>query len=155
MLRLLLVNGPNLNLLGTREPGIYGSQTLADAVSLASATGATLGVEVLDVQSNHEGVLIDAIQGAPSAGVSGVVINGGGLSHTSVALADALAGVALPWVEVHVSNVFARESFRHHSYLSAGAVAVISGCGIAGYGFAVETLVARLVMGVDADGCGG
>jgi 3-dehydroquinate dehydratase-2 len=141
--RLLLVNGPNLNLLGVREPAVYGSDTLADVEKLVTDRAAELGFEVQAVQSNHEGVLIDAIHEARTT-CAGIVVNPGGLSHTSVALRDALSGVALPVVEVHLSNIHAREEFRHHSYVSAVARAVVCGAGIHGYTFAVEQL-ARFV----------
>ncbi|RYJ02278.1 MAG: 3-dehydroquinate dehydratase [Actinomycetales bacterium] len=122
--RLLLVNGPNLNLLGTREPEVYGSQTLADVEALVTATAAEHDLEVRSVQSNHEGVLIDAIHAARTDCL-GIVINPGGLTHTSVVLRDALTGVALPFAEVHISDVHAREEFRHHSYLSDVATTVV------------------------------
>lgn len=138
--RLLLVNGPNLNLLGTREPDVYGSQTLADVEELVAATAARHGLEVRSVQSNHEGVLIDAIHAARTDCV-GVVINPGGLTHTSVVLRDALTAVALPFAEVHVSDVHAREEFRHFSYLSDVAAVVVVGQGVPGYAQAVEELV--------------
>ena len=140
---LLLLNGPNLNLLGTREPEVYGSSTLADVVALVETTAAELGFTVDALQSNHEGVLIDAIHDARES-ASGIVINPGGLTHTSVALRDALTGVALPFAEVHVSDIHARESFRHHSYLSDVASVVVVGEGVAGYGRAVRELAALL-----------
>lgn len=143
MKRILLVNGPNLNLLGTREPEIYGSDTLDDIVRLAERVAQEYALEVRAVQSNHEGVLIDAIHEARHD-CGGIVINPGGFTHTSVALRDALAGVALPFAEVHVSNVFAREEFRHHSYLSPLAEFVITGAGIQGYDFAVRRMAALL-----------
>jgi 3-dehydroquinate dehydratase II len=114
--RLLLLNGPNLNLLGTREPDVYGRETLADVEALVSRTAAASGFEVRALQSNHEGVLIDAIHAARED-CAGIVINPGGLTHTSVSLRDALSGVALPVAEVHISDVYAREEFRHHSYI--------------------------------------
>jgi 3-dehydroquinate dehydratase II len=130
---LLILNGPNLNLLGTREPGIYGTTTLDDVEALA-----------LDAaESNHEGDLIDAIHGAPGL-ADGIIINPAAYSHTSVAIPDALSGVGLPVVEVHLSNIHRREEFRHHSYVSAVADAVICGAGIAGYKLAVDYLAARL-----------
>lgn len=141
--RLLLVNGPNLNLLGTREPTVYGSDTLADVERLATETAAAAGWEVRSVQSNHEGVLIDAIHAARSD-CAGIVINPGGLTHTSVALRDALSGVDLPVAEVHISNVHRREEFRHHSYVSGIADVVIAGAGINGYAYAVQQLIAVL-----------
>ncbi len=141
--RILLVNGPNLNLLGVREPGVYGSDTLEDVVALATETAAGLGFEVRAVQSNHEGVLIDAIHSARTD-CEAIVINPGAFTHTSIALRDALAGVALPVAEVHLSNVHAREEFRHHSYVSPIAAFVIAGAGIQGYEFAVHRLAAIL-----------
>ena len=141
--RLLLVNGPNLNLLGTREPEVYGSATLADVVALVERTADELGYEVRAVQSNHEGVLIDAVHDARDS-CAGIVINPGGLTHTSVALRDALTGVALPFAEVHVSDVHAREEFRHFSYLTDVAALTVVGEGVDGYARAVRELVARL-----------
>ena len=119
--RILLVNGPNLNLLGVREPAIYGHETLADVERLVTDAAASRGFEVTAVQSNHEGVLIDAIHEARLTAAA-IVINPGGLTHTSVVLRDALSGVALPVAEVHVSDVYAREAFRHHSYVHDVAV---------------------------------
>jgi len=139
--RILVVNGPNLNLLGTREPQVYGTDTLADAEALAAAVAGELGFEVRCVQSNHEGVLIDAIHAARED-CDAIVINPGAFTHTSVALRDALSGVALPFAEIHVSNVHAREPFRHHSYLSGIASCIIAGAGIQGYEFAVRRMVA-------------
>lgn len=141
--RLLLVNGPNLNLLGTREPAVYGHQTLDDVVALVERTADELDYAVRAVQSNHEGILIDAIHEARED-CAGIVINPGGLTHTSVVLRDALAGVALPFAEVHVSDVHAREEFRHFSYLSELATVVVSGEGVDGYARAVRDLIARL-----------
>ncbi|WP_116193507.1 type II 3-dehydroquinate dehydratase [Microbacterium trichothecenolyticum] len=138
--RLLLVNGPNLNLLGTREPEIYGTATLADVVRLATDAAARRGFEVRAVQSNHEGVLLDAIHDARQD-CAGIVINPGGLTHTSVVLRDALSGVGLPVAEVHISDVMAREDFRHHSYVADVAVVHVIGEGVPGY----ETAVARLI----------
>lgn len=136
---ILLVNGPNLNLLGTREPAIYGHDTLADVQALARDTAAAHHLEVKAVQSNHEGVLIDAIHEAQTQ-AAGIVINPGAFTHTSVAIADALAGVDLPVIEVHISNVHQREAFRHHSYVSPVASSIIIGGGINGYRLAVEQL---------------
>jgi 3-dehydroquinate dehydratase-2 len=130
--RLLLVNGPNLNLLGTREPALYGSETLDDVVELVMYTADEFGYAVRAVQSNHEGVLIDAIHAARTE-CGAIVINPAGLTHTSVALRDALAAVALPTVELHITNVHRREEFRHHSHISAVADAVIVGAGTHGY----------------------
>lgn len=141
--RLLLVNGPNLNLLGTREPEVYGKATLADVERITAEAAAALGFEVRALQSNHEGVLIDAIHDA-RADCAGIVINPGGLTHTSVALRDALTGVALPFAEVHISDVYAREEFRHHSYLHDVAAVRVIGRGVEGYADAVRELVAQL-----------
>jgi 3-dehydroquinate dehydratase-2 len=141
--RILLVNGPNLNLLGTREPDVYGTATLADVEELAAATAAEAGVEVRALQSNHEGVLIDAIHAAREDCI-GIVINPGGLTHTSVSLRDALTGVALPFAEVHISDVHAREEFRHHSYLHDVAAVRVIGEGVAGYATAVRQLLALI-----------
>ncbi|MFF2276481.1 type II 3-dehydroquinate dehydratase [Agromyces sp. NPDC058126] len=138
--RLLLVNGPNLNLLGTREPEIYGSQTLADVERLVADAASARGFDVRAVQSNHEGVLLDAIHAARLDCV-GIVINPGGLTHTSVVLRDALAGVDLPVAEVHISDVSQRESFRHHSYVADVAVVHVVGEGVAGYETAVRLLL--------------
>ena len=135
------MNGPNLNLLGTREPGIYGSSTLADVEALAAAAAAARGFELRAVQSNHEGVLLDAIHEARHD-CAGIVINPGGLTHTSVVLRDALAGVALPVAEVHISDVTAREEFRHHSYVADVAIVHVVGEGVQGYATAIERLVA-------------
>lgn len=145
MMRLLILNGPNLNLLGTREPHLYGSATLADAVEGARSAAAEQGFEIEAVQSNHEGVLIDAVHEA-GLSCSGIVINPGGLTHTSVALRDALAGVDLPVAEVHVTNIHRREPFRHHSYVSGIAEVVIAGAGVRGYEYAVRAL-ADLIRG--------
>jgi 3-dehydroquinate dehydratase II len=142
--KLLLVNGPNLNLLGTREPEVYGSTTLVDIEHAATAQATAAGATIACFQSNHEGALIDRIQAARTEGVDAIVINPGGLTHTSVALRDALAGVAIPFVEVHISNIHKRESFRHHSYLSAIAVGVICGLGVDGYHSAIEFALKKL-----------
>lgn len=141
--RLLLVNGPNLNLLGTREPGIYGSATLADVERIATEAAVAAGFELRAVQSNHEGVLIDAIHAARED-CAGIVINPGGLTHTSVSLRDALTGVGLPFAEVHISDVYAREDFRHHSYLHDVAAVRVIGRGVDGYADAVRELAALL-----------
>ena len=138
-----MLNGPNLNLLGTREPGVYGSDTLADVEQLVADTAAASGWEVRTLQSNHEGALIDTIHEA-RLDCAGIVINPGGLTHTSVALRDALSGVALPVAEVHISNVHRREEFRHHSYVSGIAEVVIAGAGINGYRYAVQQLISLL-----------
>jgi 3-dehydroquinate dehydratase-2 len=137
--RLLVLNGPNLNLLGTREPQVYGTATLADVEKLASEAATAHGWSAECVQSNHEGALIDAVHAARDT-ADAIIINPGGYSHTSVALRDALSGVALPVVEVHITNIHKREQFRHHSYISGVADAVIAGAGITGYRLAVEYL---------------
>jgi 3-dehydroquinate dehydratase-2 len=138
--RLLLVNGPNLNLLGTREPEIYGSATLADVEELVRSTSGARGFDVRAVQSNHEGVLLDAIHEARTD-CAGIIINPGGLTHTSVVLRDALAGVSLPVAEVHISDVMKREEFRHHSYVADVAIVHVIGEGVPGYAKAVKLLV--------------
>ena len=139
--KLLLLNGPNLNLLGTREPAVYGATTLSDIEQAATAQAAAAGATLSCFQSNHEGALIDRIHAARNEGVDGIVINPGGLTHTSVALRDALAGVAIPFVEVHISNVHKREEFRHHSFLSGIAQGVICGLGADGYRFAIDFML--------------
>lgn len=144
MPKVLVINGPNLNLLGTREPHIYGSTTLADVENGLRAQGEALGVEVLCFQSNHEGALVDRIHAARGEGVGWILINAGAYTHTSVAIRDALAGVAIPFVEVHISNVHKREAFRHHSYLSDIAEAVMAGFGTQGYVLALQYIAARL-----------
>lgn len=141
--RLLLLNGPNLNLLGTRQPEVYGATTLSEIEASVSALAAELGFEVRAVQSNHEGVLIDAIHAA-RADCAGIIINPGAYSHTSVAIPDALTSVELPVAEVHLSNIHRREPFRHHSYVSAVAEMVIAGAGPAGYEYAVRYLAGKL-----------
>ena len=141
--RLLLLNGPNLNLLGTRQPEIYGATTLAKIEEMVTVAAAGHGFEVRAVQSNHEGVLIDAIHAA-RADCAGIVINPAAYSHTSVAIADALIAAELPVAEVHLSNVHKREKFRHHSYVSAVADMVIAGAGPLGYRLAVDYLADRL-----------
>lgn len=133
MKKILIINGPNLNLLGTREPQIYGSITLADIERDAAAKGREWGLDVVCYQSNSEGDLVSRIHAARGEGVEGIIINAGAYTHTSVAIRDALAGVAVPFVEVHISNVHKREPFRHHSYLSDQAVGVIVGLGVYGY----------------------
>lgn len=136
--KLLLLNGPNLNLLGTREPAVYGATTLADIEQAATTQVREAGAEIVCFQSNHEGALIDRIHAARQEGVDAIVINPGGLTHTSVALRDALAGVDIPFVEVHISNIYKREEFRHHSFLSAIALGTICGLGADGYRFAID-----------------
>lgn len=141
---ILLLNGPNLNLLGMREPEVYGSSTLADIERAAVAQATSAGAKLVCFQSNHEGALIDRIQAAKADGIDAIVINPGGLTHTSIALRDALAGVGIPFIEVHISNIHQREAFRHHSYLSSIAVGVICGLGIAGYQSAIDFALKNL-----------
>lgn len=136
-----VLNGPNLNLLGQRQPEVYGRDTLADIEELARRAAEAHGLEVRCVQSNHEGALIDAVHEMRTEAV-GFVVNAGAYTHTSIALRDALATISGPLVEVHLSNVHAREPFRAHSYLSAIAAAVIVGCGSQGYGFAIDRVAA-------------
>ncbi len=142
--KILVLNGPNLNLLGTREPAVYGHTTLADVEAQLTRQADELGAAIDFLQSNHEGVLIDRIHAARLDGTAFIVINPGGLTHTSVALRDALAGVAIPFVEVHISNVHKREAFRHHSYLSDVAEGVIAGLGTGGYSAALCFACERL-----------
>lgn len=141
---LLLINGPNLNLLGSREPEVYGATTLAEIEQAAVAQAQGMGATLTHYQSNHEGELIDRIHAARGEGVTAIVINPGGFTHTSVALRDALAGVAIPFVEVHISNIHKRESFRHHSYLSDVAAGVVCGFGVDGYRYAIEFALKQL-----------
>ena len=143
-MRLQVLHGPNLNLLGTREPEVYGTVTLAEIDESIRALAAELGVEVEIAQSNHEGALIDAVQ-ASAGEVSGYVVNAGGYTHTSVALRDALVASGHPFVEVHVSNVFGREPFRRESLLAGVAVGTVSGFGADSYTLAVRGLVRHLM----------
>lgn len=142
--RILVVHGPNLNLLGTREPEHYGRMTLADINLALARLAESVGVELEAFQSNHEGALIERIHAAREQGVRAIIINPAAYTHTSVALRDALAAVAIPFVEVHLSNVHARETFRHHSYFSDLAIGVICGLGHEGYRFALEYLLNRI-----------
>lgn len=143
-MKILVLHGPNLNLLGTREPEVYGSQTLADVDAALASLGRELGVEVVSFQSNHEGALIDRIHQARTEGIAGILINPGGFTHTSVALRDAVAGINLPTVEVHLSNIHARESFRHHSYIAPVAQAQIAGFGVDSYLLALRGILAKI-----------
>ena len=140
MHKVLLINGPNLNLLGSREPHVYGSTTLAELENGLRAQAQGLDLELECFQSNHEGAIVDRIHQARSDGVGFVIINPGAYTHTSIAIRDAFAGVDIPFVEVHISNVHRREAFRHHSYLSAVARAVMCGLGVQGYGLAIDAL---------------
>jgi 3-dehydroquinate dehydratase-2 len=147
-MHVLLLNGPNLNLLGQREPGLYGRTSLAAIEADLRGRAEGLGVQLDCFQSNHEGALVDRIHGAAGLDgqgrVDGILINAGAYTHTSVALRDALLGVAIPFVELHLSNVHAREGFRHHSYLVDRALGVVAGFGPASYGLALEGLVGHL-----------
>ncbi|MCL4799569.1 MAG: type II 3-dehydroquinate dehydratase [Burkholderiales bacterium] len=136
--RILVVHGPNLNLLGTREPEVYGRETLAEINRRLEQAARAGGAAITFFQSNHEGDLIDRVHAAPAEGIGFILINPGGLTHTSVALRDALAGVAIPFVEVHLSNIHAREPFRRHSYFSDLAVGTICGLGSRGYDLALD-----------------
>ena len=138
MSKLLVINGPNLNLLGLREPGVYGSTTLADLEAQCAHNAQRLGHELAVYQHNSEGALVDRIHAARGEGVAFIVINPGAYTHTSIALRDALLGVAIPFIEVHISNVHAREAFRQHSYVSDIALGVITGLGIQGYELALR-----------------
>ena len=141
---ILLLNGPNLNLLGTREPSVYGHETLADVATRLVASWNAQGAQVTCIQSNAEHELLDAVHQAKSLQVDYILINPGAFTHTSIALRDALLGVAIPFIEVHISNVHAREEFRHHSYLSDVAVGVIAGLGSKGYDFALAFAMEQL-----------
>ena len=142
----MVLNGPNLNLLGTREPEVYGTQTLADVETLSAAACAMYGFRLDFRQSNHEGTLVDWIQeagrGQKDGSVAGVILNAGAYTHTSVALHDAIKGSGVTLIELHISNVHAREAFRHHSYISPAARAVMAGFGVQGYPLAIAALAA-------------
>ncbi|MBL70469.1 MAG: type II 3-dehydroquinate dehydratase [Rhodobiaceae bacterium] len=140
---LHIINGPNLNLLGTREPEVYGTTTLADIEAMCANRAQKHGMETLCLQSNDEGEMVNFIQTARTE-ASGLIINAGAYSHTSVAILDALQAVEVPVIEVHLSNIFAREEFRHHSYVSGVAAGVICGLGAQGYEMAIDALAARL-----------
>jgi 3-dehydroquinate dehydratase-2 len=140
---ILILNGPNLNLLGTRQPEVYGSTTLADIEALCHEKAKTLGVEIVFAQSNHEGDMIDMLHGARGVH-AGVILNAGAYTHTSVALRDAISSIMLPVVELHLSNIHAREAFRHQSYIAPVAVGQICGFGAAGYPLAIDALLGAI-----------
>lgn len=144
MAKLLVLHGPNLNLLGSREPDLYGSETLADINARLTVQAAAAGHDLRALQSNAEHELVAAVQAAKADGVGYIVVNAAAFTHTSIALRDALLAVAIPFIEVHLSNVYAREPFRHHSYLADVAEGVIAGVGTAGYRYAVATAIDRL-----------
>jgi 3-dehydroquinate dehydratase II len=141
---IYVLNGPNLNLLGTREPETYGHATLADVEKLCAETAARFGLTAFCRQSNREGELVDFIHEAHAKKVAGIIINAGAYSHTSIALHDALVAVKIPTVEVHISNIHARENFRHHSFTAEAAFALLSGFGVDGYRLAISGLAARI-----------
>ena len=147
MASILVLNGPNLNLLGSREPELYGADTLADIEQRLKAFGAARGHDVIALQTNAEHELVEAVQQAPARGVRYIIVNPGAFTHTSVALRDAFLAVAVPFIEVHLSNVHAREAFRRHSYLSDIAQGVICGLGAAGYEHALAAAIAALDTG--------
>jgi len=142
-MNVLVLHGPNLNLLGIREPAVYGSTTLQDIDNDLKRAAAAAGASLQSLQSNHEGVLIDRVHAARLDGTEFILINPAGLTHSSVALRDALAGVAIPFIEIHLSNIHRREPFRHHSYFSDLAVGVICGLGAQGYALALQAALAR------------
>ncbi|KAB2310106.1 type II 3-dehydroquinate dehydratase [Betaproteobacteria bacterium SCN2] len=149
---ILVLHGPNLNLLGSREPQHYGHASLEDINQMLKSRGEACGVSVECFQSNHEGVLIDRVQQARHDGVDFILINPAGYTHTSIALRDALAATGIPFVEVHLSNVHAREPFRHHSYFSDLALGVIAGLGAQGYELALEFALRHLHVKVTSHG---
>lgn len=140
---ILILNGPNLNLLGTRQPEVYGTTTLSDIEDACERQAKALGVQISFMQSNHEGALVDAIHAARGTH-DGIILNAGAYTHTSIALMDAIASVALPVIELHLSNVHAREEFRHTSYISKVALGVIAGFGAGGYPLALSAMVGHL-----------
>ena len=144
MAKILVLNGPNLNLLGSREPEVYGSATLADVDAMLARLAGELGHSIACFQTNAEHAMVDLVQQAKGEGVEFILINPGALTHTSIALRDALLGVGIPFIEVHISNVFAREPFRHHSFLTDIAVGMISGLGVQGYELALRAADSHL-----------
>jgi 3-dehydroquinate dehydratase II len=144
MQKILVLHGPNLNLLGTREPEVYGTDTLADIDARLAKLAADKGVSLASFQTNHEGGLIDRIHAAKVEQIGMIIINPGAFTHTSIALRDALLAVSIPFIEVHLSNVHAREPFRQHSYLSDKAIGVICGLGAKGYEFALEAAISKI-----------
>ncbi len=143
-MKILVLNGPNLNLLGSREPEVYGHTTLDQVMQKLVDEGSSLNCDIETYQSNHEGDLIDQVHRAGHEKLSGLIINPGGYTHTSIALRDAVSGVALPTVEIHLSNIYAREEFRHHSFIAPVAIGQISGFGAVGYSLALRALVEYL-----------
>ena len=143
MTSILVLNGPNLNLLGTRQPEVYGHTTLADVEADCASYAKTLGIKVTFLQSNHEGALVDAIHAAKSTH-NGIILNAGAYTHTSIALMDAIASVEVPAIELHLSNVHAREEFRHQSYIAKVVVGIICGFGAAGYRLAIDAMLGHL-----------
>lgn len=144
MKKILVLHGPNLNLLGNREPAVYGTTTLSEINTYLTTIADDAGIAIEILQSNTEGLLIDKIHEAFRTNVSFIIINPGGLTHTSVSLRDALVGVSIPFIEVHLSNIFARETFRQHSYISDVAVGIISGLGAKGYEYALTEAIYRI-----------
>lgn len=144
MKKILLINGPNLNLLGTREPDIYGHETLNALIEKLTARAKESQFDLRHIQSNHEGALIDTIQNAIADDISFIIINPAALTHTSIAMRDALSAVAIPFIEVHLSNIYQREPFRHHSYFSDIAIGTISGLGSKGYFLALDAAMSYL-----------
>ncbi|MFA8443102.1 type II 3-dehydroquinate dehydratase [Yoonia sp.] len=140
---ILILNGPNLNLLGTRQPEVYGSTTLADVEALCAEKGKELGVDIAFAQSNHEGALVDMLHAARGVH-DGVILNAGAYTHTSVALMDAISSIMMPVIELHLSNIHAREAFRQHSYIAPVAIGQVCGFGAAGYPLAMEAMVSHL-----------
>ncbi len=150
-MKLLVLNGPNLNLLGTREPEIYGHTSLTQIMDELRVESASFGFLLEDYQSNHEGDLVDQVQRAAREDFSGIIINPGGYTHTSIALRDAVSGISLPTIEVHLSNIHAREAFRQHSYIAPVAIGQIAGFGAFGYHLALRALAEHLQGRMESD----